>query len=137
MKNKLKILFYMIIYDLACIIAALFLTGSEIEVTAGLIAGTLTVMFNFMVLERVVDYIIDGKCAVFAFLIHLGRFFIFGAVACLCCVLGTHALIAYGFGVLGFTAAVTADSICRMLLKPSSELKAENRVCKDKKEAVE
>ena len=127
----------MIIYDLICTTASLFFTGPEIEISVGLIAGTLTVMFNFLVLEKVVDYIIDGKYTVLAFLIHLGRFFIFGGVACLCCTFGIHALIAYGFGVLGFTAAAAVNGISRGLLKSSSENKPENRVCGNKKEAVE
>lgn len=127
----------MIIYDLICAAVSLFITGPEAEVAAGLAAGTLTVIFNFLLLEKVVDYIIDGTRAGFAFLIHLGRFFIFGAAACLCSAFGIHMLASYGLGVLSFTAAVAADSIYALILKPVFESKALDRVCENKREAVE
>lgn len=137
MKNKLKILLYMIIYDFVCEIVSLFIFGSAAGVPIGLIVGTLTVMLNFLVLERVVDWIIDGNHTVFAFLIHLGRFFIFGAAACLCWAVDFQALAAYGFGIAGFTATAVVTSIHELFRIPSSEFKTENKVCENKKEAVE
>lgn len=103
--EKRKIFFFMVVYGLLCEAFSLFILGFNWRFTVGLATGIGIMAVNFIVLEKVVDFIIGRKQIVLAFLLHLGRFLLFGISAYLSYKLSVIALIAYGIGVLGLTAA--------------------------------
>lgn len=104
-REKWKIFFYMVVYGLICEAFSLFVLGLDWRFTLGLIIGIGAVTVNLIVLEKVVDFAIDGKQIWLAFLLHMGRFLLFGMTGYLCYRIGTIALTAYAIGVLGLTAA--------------------------------
>lgn len=104
-KEKWKIFFYMVVYGLLCEAFSLFVLGWNWRFTLGLIIGIGAVTVNLIVLEKVVDFAIDGKQIWLAFLLHMGRFFLFGLTGYLCYRIDSIALVAYAIGVLGLTAA--------------------------------
>lgn len=104
-REKWKIFFYMVVYGLLCEAFSLFVFGLDWRFTVGLILGINAVTVNLIALEKVVDCAIDGKQIWLAFLLHMGRFLLFGAAGYLCYCISMTALAAYGIGVLGLTVA--------------------------------
>lgn len=104
-REKWKIFFYMVVYGLLCEAFSLFVLGFDWRFTIGLIMGICAVTVNLIALEKVIDYAIDGKQIWLAFLLHIGRFLLFGVAGYLCYRIDVVALAAYGIGVLGLTAA--------------------------------
>ena len=102
-QQKKKIFFCMVVYSLLCEVFSLFILGFKGEFTMGLILGTAAAAINLAVLEKVVDLILDKKTRA-AFLLHLGRFFLFGLLAVASLKIGFLAVIAYSAGVLGLVA---------------------------------
>lgn len=107
-REKLKILFYMLIYDLLCWSISIPAIGLNGQFVIGLLAGSVTAAVNLYVLEKVVDCAIEGKKAILAFLIHLGRFLLFALAGYFCFTTGMTALVSWGIGTLGLTAASAA-----------------------------
>ena len=104
-REKWKIFFYMVVYSLICEAFSLFVFGFDWRFTFGLIMGICAVTVNLTALEKVVDCAIDGKQIWLAFLLHMGRFLLFGVTGYLCYRIDIIALAAYGIGVLGLTVA--------------------------------
>lgn len=105
-REKLKILFYIVIYDILCKALSLVVLGLDWGFSIGLALGTITVMVNFIILEKVVDCALDRHKLLLAFLLHLGRFLLFGLAGYFSCTISITALIAYGIGILGLVMSI-------------------------------
>lgn len=105
-KEKLKILFYMMVYDLLCVAISLIVLGIDWYFYIGLAVGTSTVMINFIALEKVIECVVARQNVSVAILIHMGRFALFGLAGCFCLVTDITALVAYAIGVIGLTPAL-------------------------------
>lgn len=113
-KEKLNILFCIAIYGLLCQGISVFVIGFESAFTAGLLLGILTVLMNLSGLEKVIGCFVERRRVRLAFLIHLGRFLLFGAAGYLCFRISMTALAAYGFGVLSLTAGAAGAAVIEL-----------------------
>ena len=100
-QQKKKIFFCMVVYGLLCEVFSLFILGFRGEFTIGLILGMGAAAINLVILETVVDLIIKKRNTWLAFLIHLGRFFLFGLLAVVSLKISFISVVAYAIGVLG------------------------------------
>ena len=103
-QQKKKVFFCMVVYSLLCEVFSLFILGFRGEFTIGLILGAGAAAINLVILEKVVDLIIEKRKMSLAFLLHLGRFFLFGLLAVLSFMISILSVIAYAIGVLGLVA---------------------------------
>lgn len=108
MKEKQKILFYMIVYDLICEAVSLLVLGFDGRFLLGLMIGTGITAVNLAALEKVVDCVIERKHTQSAVLLHLGRFLLFGLAGFCAYLIGITALVAYGTGTTGLAFAAAA-----------------------------
>lgn len=103
--EKKKIFFCAVVYGLLCEAFSLFIFGFDWRFTIGLIMGIGAVIVNLITLERVVDCAIERRRIWLAFLLHMGRFLLFGAAGYVCYKIGLLALAAYGIGIISLTVA--------------------------------
>lgn len=105
-KEKMKILFYMTVYDLLCALISMVFLGFNYYIYIGLAVGTLTAIINLTALGKVIDWAVVKRNVPVAFLVHIGRFVLFGLAGHFCIAADITALVAYGFGVIGLVPAL-------------------------------
>lgn len=105
-ENKHKIWIYCGIYAAVCEVISLIIIGLRWDFAIGLLAGTITVLVNFSLLEKLTDTIIFDKKALTAFLLQLGRYLLFGLIAFICVKISLCAGLAYAIGILSISLAI-------------------------------
>ncbi|HKM28731.1 MAG TPA: hypothetical protein VJY37_03515 [Anaerovoracaceae bacterium] len=108
-KNKHKIWIYCGIYAVVCEVISLIFLGFRYDFAVGILAGTLTVLVNFTLLERFTTTFLVDKKALTAFLLQLGRYLLFGLVAILCIKINLLAGLGYSIGILGITIGIVIE----------------------------
>ena len=109
--EKRKLFFLMAVYGLVCEVFSLFVLGFDRGFLAGIILGIGAVTINFIVLEKVMDIVIYREKTFLAFPLHLGRFFLYGALGYISFRIGVTGLIAYGVGMIALPAAAVITYI--------------------------
>lgn len=105
-ENKHKIWMYCGMYTLVCEIISIVFVGFRWDFAAGILAGTVTVLVNFTLLEKFANKVLFDKKTLTAFLLQLGRYLLFGLVAYACIRISLTAGLAYSIGILGITVGI-------------------------------